>query len=48
MNDHTAMLLIQELLDGVEWNSNTLESIAAVMTAAGYKIRDLDDSELAQ
>jgi hypothetical protein len=45
MSDHDAMLAIQECLDGTEWNSNTLEEVAAIMTAAGYKIRDLDDVE---
>ncbi len=28
MDDHEAMLAIQELLDGVEWNSDTLGQIA--------------------
>ena len=45
MNDHDAMLAIQELLDGVEWSANTLEEIAAVVIKAGYRIRDLDDVE---
>lgn len=43
MDDHAAMLAIQEVLDGTEWNSNTLEAIAKIMTDAGYRIRDLDE-----
>lgn len=45
MNDHEAMLAIQQQLDGVEWSSQTTENIAAIMTQAGYRIRDLDDRE---
>lgn len=43
MNDHDAMLAIQELLDGTEWSADTLEAIADVMLKAGYRIRDLDE-----
>ena len=42
MNDHDAMLAIQEQLDGVEWSTETLESIAEILTSAGYEVRDLD------
>jgi len=43
MNDHDAMLAIQELLDGVEWNNNTLAQIAEILIESGYRIRDLND-----
>jgi hypothetical protein len=45
-SDHEALLAIQELLDGVEWSPKTLDRIAAIMTDAGYRIRDLDDDDL--
>ena len=43
MSDHEAMLAIQQLLDGVEWSADTVESIAAIMIRCGYRIRDMDD-----
>lgn len=43
MTDHDAMLAIQELLDGVEWNSNTLSEVANILQHAGYRVRDLDE-----
>jgi hypothetical protein len=43
MSDHEAMLAIQELMDGTEWNADTLEAIAEIMVRAGYRIRDLED-----
>lgn len=46
MDDHAAMLAIQELMDGTEWNSGTLDQIAEIMIAAGYRIRDLNDVDL--
>jgi hypothetical protein len=45
MNDHEAMLAIQQELDGVEWAADTLERVAEVLQKAGYRIRDLDDHE---
>ena len=36
---------IVELLDGVEWTSDTLDNIAEVLTENGYRIRDLDDRD---
>ena len=44
--DHDAMLKIQELLDGVEWQTITIEHVAEVMINAGYRIRDLNDNDL--
>lgn len=38
-----ALLAIQEILDGTEWDSGTACEVAAVMVAAGYRIRDLDE-----
>lgn len=46
MTDHDAMLAIQELLDGTEWNSDTLNDIAVIVSAAGYRVRDLNDETL--
>jgi hypothetical protein len=45
MNDHQAMLAIQQELDGVEWTADTLERVAEILQHAGYRIRDLDDSD---
>jgi hypothetical protein len=45
MIDHEAMLAIQQELDGVEWTADTLERIAEILHQAGYRIRDLDDSD---
>ena len=42
MNDHELVLAIQELLDGVEWNADTLDEIAGLLQANGYKVRDLN------
>jgi hypothetical protein len=46
MTDHEAILAIQELMDGVEWNGDTLEAIAEILINAGYKVRDLNDVSL--
>lgn len=43
MTADEALLAIQEIMDGVEWNSDTTEKIANIMIQAGYRIRDLDD-----
>jgi hypothetical protein len=46
MNDHDAMLAIQELLDGMEWRgAETLGDIAQILRDAGYRVRDLDDRD---
>jgi hypothetical protein len=45
MNDHEAMLAIQQELDGVEWTADTLEHIAEILQQAGYRVRDLDDHD---
>jgi hypothetical protein len=42
-NSSTLLLAIQEQLDGVEWSSDTLERIAAIMVEGGYRIRDCND-----
>ncbi len=41
-SDSDALLAIQ-LLDGTEWSSDTLEAVAAIMTDAGYTIRDMSE-----
>ena len=43
MNDHEAMLAIQELMDGTEWTVGTIDGVAAIMRAAGYRLRHMDD-----
>jgi hypothetical protein len=45
MNDHQAMLAIQQELDGVEWTAETLERVAEILQHAGYRVRDLDDRD---
>ena len=47
MSSEDALLAIQAELDGVEWNADTMEAIAQIMIAAGYRIRDPDDRDLA-
>ena len=46
MDAPAALLAIQELMDGVEWNSETADAIAKIMVEAGYRIRDLNDQDL--
>ncbi|MGX1364054.1 hypothetical protein [Bradyrhizobium elkanii] len=46
MNDHQAMPAIQEQMDGVEWDSDTLSAIGDIMINAGYRIRDMNDVDL--
>lgn len=41
--DHEALLLIQEVLDGTAWNETMLNEIAAILTNAGYQVRDKND-----
>lgn len=48
MTPEEALLRIQELLDGVEWTPDTLEAIAVVVQAAGYRVRDLNDGEVSR
>lgn len=38
-----ALLEIQRLLSGEEWDSDTLDAVATVLTAAGYEIQDSDE-----
>lgn len=42
MSDHEILLAIQELLDGTIWKPETLEKIAKLLDANGYRIRDSD------
>ena len=42
MNDHDILLTIQDLLDGVEWSTDTLSQIADLLSSNGYLIRDID------
>lgn len=41
-----ALLAIQEAMDGVEWNSDTMDEVATIMVRAGYRIRDLNDTDV--
>jgi hypothetical protein len=43
MNDNEILLAIQELMDGVEWDSDTLTEIARLLTENGYRIRDSNE-----
>lgn len=45
LNDHDLLLAIQELLDAVVWTPETVETIAEMMTASGYPIRDTKDRQ---
>lgn len=44
--DHTVLLAIQEMLDGVEWNADTVSDIAQLLIENGYRIRDLADVDI--
>lgn len=43
MTDHEIVLEIQAMLDGVEWNSDTLSQVADLLIGNGYRVRDLED-----
>jgi hypothetical protein len=45
MPDHEIMVLIQiqRLLNGTEWNADTLDAIATLLNENGYPVRDLDE-----
>ena len=45
MSDNEIVLAIEELLDGTEWTPDTLDQIAALLQANGYRVRDLDDRD---
>ncbi|WP_259349313.1 hypothetical protein [Rhodococcus sp. UFZ-B548] len=38
MNSDAVLLAIQELMDGVTWTPETLDSIADIMRKAGYRV----------
>jgi hypothetical protein len=42
MNDHDLLLAIQRMLDGEEWQAETLDCIAELLHRNGYRIRDLE------
>jgi hypothetical protein len=46
VNDNEILLAIQELMDGVEWSTDTLDGIAKLLNDNGYRVRDLDDADL--
>lgn len=41
--DSAALQKIANLLDGVEWNSGMLDTIASICEEAGYQVRDIQD-----
>ena len=41
--DSEIVLAIQELLDGVEWNPDTMSEIALLLVKNGYRVRDCND-----
>jgi hypothetical protein len=43
VSDHELLLAIQELLDGVEWTTDTLSEVADLMTINGYTIHDIGE-----
>ena len=45
MSPHETLLAIQEMMDGVEWTTDTLDGIANLLNEAGYTVRDLDELE---
>ena len=45
ISDERAMDLIQNLLDGKEWNSDTLDHIANAVRATGRCIDDLESDD---
>jgi len=46
ISDERAMDLIQDLLDGKEWNSDTLDHVANAVRATGRCINDLEQGTL--
>lgn len=38
-----ALAAIQARMDGVEWDADTLDYIAAILELAGYPVRELED-----
>lgn len=42
--DHELVLKIQDLLNGKEWDTDTLDNIAALLVAYGYEVRDPGDA----
>ena len=39
--DHRALLFIQNILNGNEWDADIIEDVAQIMREAGYEIADL-------
>lgn len=44
-NANTLLEAIRMILDGKEWDSDTCQDIADLMTAQGYEVRDVDEYE---
>lgn len=45
--DHNSMRQIQALMDGSEWDADTLDRIAEIMRWAGYPIANAPDADTA-
>ncbi len=44
--DARALDAIARELDGVEWDADTLDAIAAIIRATGRQVRDIEDPTL--
>jgi IS5 family transposase len=40
-DDHATLLTIQNLLDGKDWDAETLDEIASILNEAGYTVNDV-------
>lgn len=41
MDDHEIIIAIQDTLDGVAWDADTVERIARILIDNGYEIGDI-------
>jgi hypothetical protein len=45
MSDHALLARIANLLDGAEWSADTVERIARLLMANGYRVREPEEGE---
>ncbi len=45
MTDHEIILAIQELMNQVEWDADTLEEIASLLDDNGYNVGEEDTDQ---
>lgn len=43
ITNHEALLEIQKLMNGTEWDSATTSAIAEILERAGYPLADIDE-----